>query len=240
MDNLEVYDYRIDGSYIYVTLSNLKEEKILYTKENEEKVLSSMEKRIKKDNQKNDFSDEKNFFQKCKKLALYSSFFAILCSITILNHFNDSDFSQVNANILLTITSIFHLFTSGLYEVFNLSRIDTIKFKLFFKNKREINEYVKKNPQLLDNIKSDSKNIIIKNIEEKKENPVNVNNINSMKLKELKELVQKIKFYKESNFETADDVINKQSGIDELIERYDALDEVKKKELVPNNKRLQR
>lgn len=240
MDNLEVYDYRINGPYIYVTLSNLKEEKILYTKENEEKVLSSMEKRIKKDNQKNDSSEEKMFFQKCKQLALYSSFFAILCSITILNHFNDSNFSQVNANILLTITSILHLFTSGLYEVFNLSRIDTIKFNLFFKNKREINEYVKKNPQLLDNIKSDSKNSIIKNIEEKKENPVNVNNINSMKLKELKELVQKIKFYKESNFETEDDVINKQSGIDELIERYDALDEVKKKELVPNNKRLQR
>ena len=228
LDNLEVYSYRISGPYIYVTFSNNhKKERILYTKENEEKILRSMEKRIKEENEKNDSIEENTFFEKLKKLVLNTSLFSIMLSGVILCNFTESGYSQFRANIILIITSIFHLFASGLYEAFNITHLDTFKFNLFFKNKEEINEYVKKNPQLLDNIKSKSKESIIKNIEEKKENPVNVNNIDSMKLKELKELVQKIKFYKESNIDTAEDIIN--DGLDELKEQYDSMEVEKPK-----------
>ena len=228
LDNLEVYSYRISGPYIYVTFSNNhKKERILYTKENEEKILRSMEKRIKEENEKNDSIEENTFFEKLKKLVLNTSLFSIMLSSVILCNFTESGYSQFRANIILIITSIFHLFASGLYEAFNIIHMDTFKFNLFFKNKEEINEYVKKNPQLLDNIKSKSKESIIKNIEEKKENPVNVNNIDSMKLKELKELVQKIKFYKESNIDTAEDIIN--DGLDELKEQYDSMEVEKPK-----------
>ncbi len=230
LESLEVYTYKIKGPYIYVYfLNNHKKEKILYTKENEQKILRSMEKRIKEENEKYNSIEEKTFFEKLKKSVLNTSLFSILLSGVILCNFTEPGYSQFRANTILIITSILHLFASGLYETFNVTHLDTFKFNLFFKNKEEINEYVKKNPQLLDNIKSKSKESIIKNIEEKKENPVNVNNIDSMKLKELKELVQKIKFYKESNIDTAEDIIN--DGLDELKEQYDSVEVEKPKGL---------
>ena len=46
-NDIKVRHYRIRGKYIYVTLSNFKEEKILYTQKNEEIILKRMENRIK-------------------------------------------------------------------------------------------------------------------------------------------------------------------------------------------------
>ena len=210
-NDIKVRHYRIRGKYIYVTLSNFKEEKILYTQKNEEIILKRMENRIK--NEVKESAISRDIFEECEKVVLFFSLLSIIVSVLSL--------SSVEYQVLLIIASIMQLFTTCLYEIENIAQLNSIKFSLFFENRNEINEYVKKNPNLLDNIKTKSKESIIKNIEEKKENPVNVNTINSMKLKKLKELVQKVKFYKELKFETEEDLIN--DGLDELKEQNDSM-----------------
>ena len=210
-NDIKVRHYRIRGKYIYVTLSNFKEEKILYTQKNEEIILKRMENRIK--NKVKESSISRDLFEDLETVVLLFSILSVIVSgLSLLS---------VEYQVLLIIVSIMQLFTTCLYEIENIAQLNSIKFSLFFENRNEINEYVKKNPNLLDNIKTKSKESIIKNIEEKKENPVNVNTINSMKLKKLKELVQKVKFYKELNFETEEDLIN--DGLDELKEQNDSI-----------------
>ena len=210
-NDIKVRHYRIKGKYIYVTLSNFKEEKILYTQKNEEIILKRMENRIK--NEVKESAISRDLFEDLETVVLLFSILSVIVSgLSLLS---------VEYQVLLIIVSIMQLFTTCLYEIENIAQLNSIKFSLFFENRNEINEYVKKNPNLLDNIKTKSKESIIKNIEEKKENPVNVNTINSMKLKKLKELVQKVKFYKELKFETEEDLIN--DGLDELKEQNDSM-----------------
>ena len=241
IDEIEVRSYEKKDSNIIIKSSKGKKLKIFNSKKNEEKVLEKMEEYI-KDEMNLSFVANSDTFK--GNTIFFGLLTCIISYITIKNGI-DSNASQ-NAYLAYTISKITlgvdsfaFLFNTFAYSLYKSFEKEQEKFKLFFRNKKLINETIKENVELLDDLKSKSKEEILENISDKKDMPITVNSVNKMKLEELKNMLEKIKFYENNGIETANDIIEKYNGIEELTEKYDSMSEKDIKKAKKMKKRLQ-
>lgn len=233
-DNIEIYEYEKKGTKLIVTTSQKKKLKIFNTKKNEEILLKKIEDHVRQNLHNTSPEDIKTV----KEMTVAMGILTILTSIlTIVEP------SKMDGGMILAFISELLLFgpSAFIYCMDEYIKKCENKYSLFFRHKKEINEHVKANPMLLEDVNKKSREEIEDNLKNDNGIPaVNVNSIKKMKLKEMEELLEKMKFYQECNFETPQDIIENSNNIDELTEIYDSTETVKKKELIPENKRLQR
>ena len=215
-DNV-ILGYKIKDNKILIDFANkLESHHIPYSFENEKKVLEQMKKQLTDSTCDRRISHINNFI--VENFAAASKFLlplgAILVNLAALDQNNPVVFKVLfliavvlNVGVIIARFSIF----------FELKKIlcDIDKNKLFIENEDEINEYLRENPDVIDELSKKAKELIFSPYNENQE--LNINILDKIKYKQLKKILEKMKIDEKFGFES----IEENNELALLMKKYD-------------------
>ena len=189
LDNYKefILSYKIVDNKIIVKLASLEDYIIPYTKENENKIIHKMETQIMNIKLKPINSLD-------KLLAIFSP---LLLPFAIANFINYGGLFYLIILAIITIDTIYYPFKWINYE---RKSAYVEKLKIFLDNKKELNDNIEKNDNILLGLSSKVK----KEIELQQSNnkqPININNIDNYSLENLKKLRENLLRIKSFDFD---------------------------------------
>lgn len=227
--NLETYiqKYEKKDSDIIVKTAKNKKYRVFRTKENESKILKTMEEQM-------NLAKKENYIEKKDEATTYIHktvpwvFITGTASVTFYLRAG-VDFAYILETIVFGLEALMFSGSALYYKSINYFKKDFDKNSVYLDNKTKINKYIKQNPSSIEIFNSKARKEIETNISDELDEPLNINTMRLIKLKQLKKLLEQARFYDKFNFEDADDVIDKldTNQVKDLIEKYD-----NKKELI--------
>ena len=226
--NLETFiqEYEKKDSDIIVKTAKNKKYRVFRTKENESKILNTMEEQM-------NLAKKENYIEKKEEATSFihktAPWVFITGSASVTFYLRAGvDFAYILETIFFGLEAVLFSGSALYYKSINYFKKDFDKNNVFLDNKNKINNYIKQNPNSIEVFNSKARKEIETNLTDEIE-PLNINTMRLIKLKQLKRLLEQARFFDKFNFEDADDVIDKldTNQVKDLIEKYD-----NKKELV--------
>lgn len=215
-DNI-ILGYKIKDDKILIDFSNkLESHHIPYSFENEKKVLEQMKKQISEPSYQKRISHINNYVvEKYTSLSDYLlPLIKIAIELILIDLTNPTIFNVIllilaGANAGIFIAKI------GILIEFDKILKDIDKNTLFLENEDEINEYLKENPDIIDELPKKAKELIISPYN--KEQNININILDKIKYKQLKKILEKMKIDEKFGFES----IEENNELTLLMKKYD-------------------
>ena len=189
LDNYKefILSYKIVDNKIIVKLASQEDYIIPYTKENENKIIDKME---------NQIINIK--LKPIDKLDKYLAFlFPLILPLTIANFINYGGWFYA---IILFLVAIDTIYLPIKWINYNRKSAYLEKLKMFLDNKKELNDSIENNNNMLLGLSSKVKKEIEIQQSNNKE-PININNIDNYSLDDLKKLKENLLRIKSFNFD---------------------------------------
>ena len=186
-----VLNYKVEDDKIIIKHATGKEFIIPYTKENEEKIISQMKDQVHYDGNSFEYKKRNDIRNDILFMILHS---ILLTIITIFP--SDASVLKLIAQILLPIS----LISNTIDIIYAKSVLNDIKkHRLFLNYEKEINDNVRKNQNVLADVKYKTVEVVR---EANKDEPVfNINNIDRIPYKDIRSMTDNIDELEEYGFD---------------------------------------